>query len=114
MLEMQGIRMMNCTIWSQGVREIISAEDAGVKFLITDHPVTVYNYAVPPDTPPCEYPNDPSIALKASQTIFPLSRDFCLVLTNLEYANDPTAKPLEKRTFARNFRTTMVRNDTFI
>lgn len=31
MFEMQGIRMMHCTIWSE-VREIVSAEDADVKF----------------------------------------------------------------------------------
>nr|WP_314524645.1 hypothetical protein [uncultured Brevundimonas sp.] len=30
MQEMQGIRMMNCTIWSQGVREIVSAEASDV------------------------------------------------------------------------------------
>ena len=45
---MQGIRMMHCTIWTEGVREIVSAEDADVKFIISDHPVTIYNHAVPP------------------------------------------------------------------
>ena len=37
------------------------------------------------------YPNEPSIALKGSQTIFPLNRDFCLILTNLECAQDHSA-----------------------
>jgi hypothetical protein len=114
MFEMQGIRSMHCTIWAEGVREIISAEDAEVKFIISDHPVTIYNHAVPPDAPLCAYPLDPSIALKASQTIFPLSRDFCLILTNLEYAQDPATNPLEKRTFARNYRKSMVQTDAFI
>ena len=106
--------MMHCTIWSEGVREIVSAEDADVKFIVSDHPVTIYNYAVPPDSRACAYPNDPTIALKASQTIFPLNRDFCLILTNLEYARDPSTNPLEKRTFARNYRSSMVRTDAFI
>jgi hypothetical protein len=114
MREMQGIRMMNCTIWTEGAREIVSAEDADVKFIVTDHPVTVYNPAVTPNDAGAAYPHDPSIALKASQTIFPLSRTFCLILTNLEYAKDPTVNPLEKRTFARNFRSSMVRTDAFI
>lgn len=114
MYEMQGIRMIHCTIWTEGVREIVSAEDADVKFIISDHPVTIYNYAVRPAAKMCAYPNEPSIALKASQTIFPLNRDFCLVLTNLEYAKDPSVKPLEKRTFARNYRNSMVRTDAFI
>ncbi len=114
MFEMQGIRMMHCTIWSEGVREIVSAEDVDVKFIMSDHPVTIYNHAAPPEAQACTYPNDPTIALKASQTIFPLTRDFCLILTNLEYARDPSTKPLEKRTFARNYRHSMVRTDAFI
>jgi hypothetical protein len=114
MMEMQGIRMMHCTIWTEGVREIVSAEDSGVKFIVSDHPVTIYNHALAPDAPSCAYPYDPAIALKASQTIFPLNRDFCLILTNLEYAKDPSANPLEKRTFARNYRASMVRTDKFI
>jgi len=114
MIEMQGIRMLHTTIWTEAVREIVSAEDAGVKFIVTDHPVTIYNHALPPEAPQCAYPNDPGIALKASQTLFPLSRDHCLILTNLEYAQDPSVPPLEKRTFARNFRQSMVRTDTMI
>jgi len=114
MFEMQGIRMMHCTIWTEGVREIVSAQDADVKFIVSDHPVTIYNYATPPDDERSDYPNDPSIALKGSQTIFPLNRDFCLILTNLEYAQDPSAKPLEKRTFAGNYRNSMVRTDALI
>ncbi|KRQ03497.1 DUF4238 domain-containing protein [Bradyrhizobium manausense] len=114
MFEMQGIRALHCTIWTEGVREIVSAEDSDVKFILSDHPVTVYNHACPPDTPLCAYPDDPSIALKASQTIFPLSRNYCLILSNLEYAQNPSTKPLEKRTFARNFRQSMVRTDAFI
>ena len=114
MEEMQGIRMMNCTIWTEGVREIVSAEDSAIKFIVTDHPITIYNCAAPPSDQRVAYPHDPSIALKGSQTIFALNRDFCLILTNLEYAKDPSANPLEKRTFARNFRSSMVRTDAFI
>ncbi len=114
MFEMQGIRMMHCTIWTEGVREIVSAQDVDVKFIVSDHPVTVYNYAIPHDATGNGYPKDPSIALKGSQTIFPLNRDFCLILTNLEYAQDHSANPLEKRTFAGNYRNSMVRTDAFI
>lgn len=114
MFEMQGIRMMHCTIWTEGVREIVSAEDSDVKFILSDHPVTIYNHAVPPEATSSAYPNDPSIVLRASQTIFPLSRNHCLILTNLEYARDPSTNPLDKRTFARSFRNSMVRTDAFI
>ena len=115
MREMQGIRNMHCTIWSEGVREIVSAKDASVKFILSDHPVTIYNHACPADSEKCAYPNDPAIILKSTQTIFPLDKDHCLILTNYEYAKNPdTENPTEKRTFARHNRNSMVRTDTFI
>ena len=106
--------MMHCTIWSEGVREIVSAEHSDIKFIVSDHPVTIYNHAYAPDSGICAYPTDPSIALKGSQTIFPLSRDYCLIFTNLEYARDPSANPIEKRTSPRNYRRSMTRTDGFI
>lgn len=114
MYEMQGIRMMHCTIWVGGVREIVSAESSDVKFIISDHPITIYNHAVPPKDKLSAYPFDPGIALRASQTIFPFNRDQCLILSNLEYAQDPRTSPLEKRTFPRNYRRSMTRIDAFI
>jgi len=114
MYEMQGIRMMHCTIWVGGVREIVSAEDSEVKFITSDHPVAIYNHAVAPADKLAAYPLEPGIALRASQTIFPLNRNFCLILSNLEYAENPRTSPLEKRTFARNYRQTMTRIDAFI
>lgn len=114
MMEMQALRMMHCTIWSEGVREIVSAEDSEVKFIISDHPVTVFNAGAPPGSKLTTLPNEVGIELKGSQTIFPLDRDHCLILTNLEYAQDPETDPLQKRTFARRFRSSMVRTDAFI
>ncbi len=61
MYEMQGIRMMHCTIWVGGVREIVSAESSDVRFIFSDHPVTIYNHAVPPTHEMCAYPLDPGI-----------------------------------------------------
>jgi hypothetical protein len=114
MFEMQGIRMLHCTIWAGGVREIVSAEDSPVKFITSDHPVAIYNHAVPPTDGACAYPGDPGIALHGSQTLYPMDGDHCLILTNLEYAKNPSVGPLEKRTFARNFRQSMTRTDAFI
>lgn len=114
MREMQAIRQMHSRMWMEGVREIVSAEDAATKFILSDHPVTIYNHAIAPDDPACGDPVDPSTALKGSQTIFPLNRDYCLILTNLEYAQDAGAAPLERRTFARNFGQGLVRGDAFL
>lgn len=115
MEEMQAIKNLHCTLWMEGVREIVSAENSAVKFIISDHPVTVYNHACPPDSKHCAYPNDPSIVLKGTQTVFPLNKDYCLILTNLEYAEDPENEdPLGKRTNPRLVRQSMVRTDAFI
>lgn len=115
MIEMQSLRTMHCTLWTEGVRELVSAEDSDVKFIVSDHPITVYNYACPPDSELCEYPNDPDISLKGSQTIFPLDKDRCLILTNLEYAQDPeNANPTEQRTNANRMRRSMVNTIEFI
>lgn len=97
MFEMQGIRMLNVTTWTTGVREIVSAERAGIKFILSDHPVTVYNHAIPPTDVRNRYPEDPSTAFKGSQTLFPLGPDYLLILTNLEYAKNPEVRPDVKR-----------------
>ncbi len=114
MFEMQGIRMLHCAIWVGGVREIVSAEESDVKFITSDHPVTIYNHAVPPTDGACAYPLDPGIALRGSQTLYPMDRDHCLILTNLEYAKNPSTDPLQKRTFARNYRQSVTKIDSFI
>ncbi len=115
LLEMQFLRTMHCTMWVEGVMEIVSAEDSDIKFIVSDHPVTIYNYACSPNSKVCEYPNDPSTAWKASQTIFPLDLNHCLILTNLEYANSPDAvDPTSGRTNPRFFSQTITRWDTVI
>ncbi|HAL82726.1 MAG TPA: hypothetical protein DCO83_11210 [Mucilaginibacter sp.] len=115
MMEMQAAQKMNCTIWLEGVREIVSAKNSNTKFIVSDHPVTVYNYDCPPGSEFCNYPNDPLVAWKASQTIFPLNKDHCLILTNYEYASEPNLKdPKAKRTNARNFGETLVRTNAFL
>jgi hypothetical protein len=115
MVEMQALRQMHCTMWLECVREILSAEHSDVKFIVTDHPITVYNAGCDPSLPGCRYPEDPSIALNGSQTVFPLDADHCLVLTNLEYARDPEGvDPLTMRQNARFYGETIARTDAWI
>jgi len=115
MLEMQQLRTMHCTMWVEGVMEIVSAEESDVKFIISDHPVTIYNPACPPVSKTCTYPNDPPTAWLASQTLFPLDINHCFILTNLEYALDPNGvNPTTTRTNPRYFATTLTRWDAII
>mgnify|MGYP001569941107 CR=1 FL=1 len=115
MMEMQGLRQMHCTMWYESVLEIVSAEQSDVKFVVTDHPVTMYNAACPPSSLMCRYPNDPSIELIGTQTVFALDVDHCLILTNLEYAKNPTKVNLKtSRTHARFHGQGIARTDAFI
>jgi hypothetical protein len=82
---------------------------------VSDHPVTVYNAALPPETAECVYPLDPGIELVGAQTIFPMDANHCLILTNLEYAEDPDrAQLLLRRTNARFRGHSFARTDAFI
>ncbi|AZN35395.1 DUF4238 domain-containing protein [Iodobacter ciconiae] len=115
MVEMQRLRAMHCTIWTEGVREVVSAKNSNVKFIVSDHPVTIYHREFAPDHSCCAYPNDPGIELIGSQTIYPLDGDHCLILTHTEYAKAPSsADLLAMRTHARFRGHSYVRTDSFI
>lgn len=115
MEQMQQLRQMHCTMWSECVREIVSAVKSPVKFLVSDHPVTTYHSQMSPDAADCQYPGDPGIELIGSQTVFALDANHCLILTNLEYAENPeNAALLSRRTNARFRGGSMARTDAMI
>jgi len=115
MVEMQALRLMHCTMWAEGVREIVSARDSDVKFILTDHPVTVYNAAVDPTSAQHANQQDPLVAAVGSQTVFALDANTCLILTHLEYAKGADHLDLNRlRTNARHLGAGMTRTDNFI
>jgi hypothetical protein len=115
LFEMQGIRQLHCTIWVEAVREIVYAENSKIKFIVSDHPITIYNPACPPNSPECVFPNDPRIEMKATQTIFPLDSNRCLILTNLDYARNPSlSDPKVFRPNANPYRSTLIKMDNTI
>lgn len=115
MEEMQALRLMHCTMWAEGVREVVSAADSDVKFIVTDHPVTVYNAQINPASPDCAYPLDPMVSSLGTQTVFALDADTCLIFTHLEYAKEPDRQDLTQlRTNARHLGMGMARTDAFI
>jgi hypothetical protein len=115
MVEMQALRLMHCTMWAEGVREVVTAADSDVKFIVTDHPVTVYNAQINPTSPECACTLDPMVASLGTQTVFALDADTCLIFTHLEYAKEPDRQDLTRlRTNARHQGMGMTRTDTFI
>lgn len=115
MTELQYLLHLYGTIWAEAVREIVSAEDSDVKFLVSDHPVTTFNAAWPLNLDSRINPNDAPVALNGTQTIFALDANHCLILTHLPYAKAPNEVPLTtKRENARNFASTLIRTDALV
>jgi len=115
LVEMQHLRHMFGALWAESVHEIVSAEDASVKFLLTDHPVITFNAALPLDATPLVYPEDAPVTWNGTQTLFALDQNHLLILTHVPYAKNPGAvEPTTKRTNARFFRNTLMRTDALI
>ena len=94
---------MFCATWTECVWQIADASDSDTKFIISDHPVTVYNRACPHLSRYCEGSHDPDIRLHATHTYFPLSLDQILILTNLSWVRNPYQDELRPRPNPRLF-----------
>ncbi len=90
-------RRMYSAIWSECVWLIADASLSPTRFILSDHPVTVYNRRCGPSSTWCRDFNDPDVLSHATQTIFPLSLDKVLLLTNLSWAVNPYQNPMELR-----------------
>jgi len=101
---MQSIRQMYCTMWTEAIWEIVSAYNSEIKFIVSDNPVTFYNYRIPPGADGNTYPDEPSLEMIGTQTIYPLSLNYCLILTHRQLALDPEeVNPIESRINARYY-----------
>lgn len=83
------MRQLYCAIWTECVWLIADASLSNTKFIISDHPITIYNRVCGPRSQMCRGANDPDIWLNATQTIFPLSLNKVLILTNLNWVRNP-------------------------
>lgn len=84
-------------IWAECVWQLADASESETKFIVTDHPVTVYNRTCGPRHAWCRGPNDPDIRLHGSHTVFPLGLDKVLILTNRSWARNPYQSATEMR-----------------
>jgi len=76
-------------IWAECIWQIADASQSSTKFIVSDHPVTVYNRECGPRSQMCRGYGDPDIWLQGSHTLFPLSLDRVLILTNLSWVRNP-------------------------
>jgi hypothetical protein len=94
---LQQFQNLFCAVWTECVWQIGDASESPTKFIISDHPVTVYNRACPPLSKWCTGFDDPDVRMHASHTYFPLSLDKVLILTNLSWVRNPYQNELKAR-----------------
>lgn len=102
-------RRLHCAIWAESVWLIADASQSDTKFIVSDHPVTVYNRRCGPRSDRCRGYNDPDIRLHGTHTIFPLSLDKVLIFTNLSWIRNPYQSETQLRPNPNPFRTAIFR-----
>lgn len=91
------LQRIYCAIWAECVWLIADASASATKFIVSDHPVTVYNRRCGPRSEWCRGNNDPDIRYHGTHTIFPLSMDKVLLLTNLSWVRNPYQRATDYR-----------------
>lgn len=86
---MADLRTLHTAIWAECVWHLADASQSATKFIVTDHPVTVYTRACGPRNRLCRPPNDPDIRIHGSHTVFPLGLEKVPILTNRSWARNP-------------------------
>jgi len=76
-------------VWSECIWQIANASASPTKFIVSDHPVTLYNRECSPLHAQCRGTGDPDIRFNGTHTIFPLSMERVLMLTNRSWATNP-------------------------
>ncbi|WP_456668068.1 DUF4238 domain-containing protein [Bradyrhizobium sp. USDA 3240] len=104
LLAMQQLQNLYCAIWTEAVWALVDATQTQTKFIISDHPVTVYNRDCFPNSHWCREFRDPDIRSVGTHTIFPLSPTGALVLTNHSWVRNPHASAIKWRPNPNLFR----------
>jgi len=101
-------QQIHCAIWTEAVWQIADASQSDTKFIISDHPVTVYNRTCGPGSGWCRGNSDPDISQNGTHTYFPLSWDKVLILTNLSWVRNPYQKAIALRPNANPWRNAII------
>jgi hypothetical protein len=96
LIELQRLQQIFCAIWSESIWSIVDASQANTKFILSDHPVSVYNKKCSPESKFCRAHRDPDIWLTGTHTLFPLNFEKMLIITNLSWVRNPYGNPIDK------------------
>jgi len=107
LIELQRFQNLHCAIWTECVWSIACSDNTATKFIVTDHPVTVYNREIFPDSEYAKAHTDPDIRMNGTHTFFPLSPTRILILTNLSWARNPYGNGETERPNPQLFRDAM-------
>lgn len=104
---MMRLRQLFCAARYESTWLLADASQSETKFIVSDHPVTVYNRRCGPRSQRCRGDNDPDIWMNATHTIFPLSLQRILILTNLSWVRNPYQSETRLRPNPNPFRSAM-------
>lgn len=104
---MLNLRQLYCAVWTECIWLLADATQSDTKFIVSDHPVTVYNRRCGPRSQWCRGFSDPDIRLHGTHTIFPLTMEKVLILTNLSWVRNPYQSEVGVRPNPNPFRSTM-------
>lgn len=98
LMKMVQLQDVFSAIWTECIWQIVDATESETKFIVSDHPITIYNRELGPNQRTwCKGFRDPDIRMAGSHTIFPLSLNKALIFTNLNWVRNPYQS-------AKNFR----------
>lgn len=104
LFKLQELQQIFCALWTECVWCICDASQSDTKFILSDHPVTVYNKGCFPLSNWCRDEHDPEIWFHGTHTIFPLCLEKVLILTNLSHVRNPYSDPVKHRPNSTLFR----------
>lgn len=91
------------TIWMESIWTVMHCKQSPTKFIISDSPVTTYNRQVFPGSAEAQAFGMAHLERIGTHTLFPLDREHCLIITNLQYVRNPKGNPLKLRENPRYF-----------
>jgi hypothetical protein len=107
LFRLQELEQLFCALWTECIWSIVDASKSETKFLLSDHPVTVYNRGCFPLSKWCRGYRDPDIRFSGTHTLFALTLERMLILTNLSWVRNPYQNPLKIRPNPTLFRPAM-------